>query len=54
MLNIQDRQQLISELNYWEQKSHENLTEDERKEVELNMWEINLILRIEDKKRQRV
>lgn len=53
-MDKQSREQLISELNYWEQKSHQNLSAEEQREVDLNIWEINLILKIEDKKRQSV
>lgn len=50
----QQKQSLIEELDMWSQKSEQkNLTAEEEREINLNIWEIQQILEIEEKKERR-
>lgn len=53
-MDRQQKQQLIEELDFWSQKSEQkNLTAEEERESNLNIWEIQQILEIEEKKERR-
>ena len=53
-MDRQQKQQLIEELDFWSQKSEQkNLTAEEEREINLNIWEIEQILEIEEKKERR-
>ena len=49
----QQKQSLIEELDMWSQKSEQkNLTAEEEREINLNIWEFQQILEIEKKERR--
>lgn len=53
-MDRKQKQQLIEELDFWSQKSEQkNLTAEEEREINLNIWEIQQILEIEEKKERR-
>lgn len=53
-MDRQQKQSLIEELDFWSQKSEQkNLTAEEERESNLNIWEIQQILEIEEKKERR-
>lgn len=53
-MDRQQKQSLIEELDMWSQKSEQkNLTAEEEREINLNIWEIQQILEIEEKKERR-
>lgn len=53
-MDRQQKQKLIEELDFWSQKSEQkNLTAEEEREINLNIWEIQQILEIEEKKERR-
>lgn len=53
-MDRQQKQQLIEELDMWSQKSQQkNLQAEEEREINLNIWEIQQILEIEEKKERR-
>lgn len=53
-MDRKQKQSLIEELDMWSQKSEQkNLTAEEEREINLNIWEIQQILEIEEKKERR-